>query len=233
MYKIIEDHKDFLLISKDTGVSFHKEGASAGLAERIRVDTGLQELYTLHRLDTMTSGLLLFAKNRNTAQKLSAQFRKRIIRKYYLAVSDRPPKKKQGLIAGDMAKARRGAWKLLRTREDPAVTQFFSTSMGNTLRLFILKPRTGKTHQLRVAMKSIGSPVLGDPLYHAKQDSGVDRGYLHSYAMSFTLRSRIYRFLCRPDSGRYFLNSAFLEALKRYEDPWELDWPELKEYRNP
>lgn len=228
MYKIIEDHKEFLVISKGADVSFHRDGKSAGLVETIRNDTGLKELYTVHRLDTMTSGLLLFAKNRNSAQKLSTLFRKKIIRKYYLALSDRKPRKKQGLISGDMARARRGAWKLLRTKLDPAVTQFFSTPMGNTLRLFILRPYTGKTHQVRVAMKSIGSPVLGDPLYHRKEDDGIDRGYLHSYAVSFTLHGRIYRFACKPDTGRYFTDRAFLETVKKYEVPWDLPWPEIK-----
>jgi tRNA pseudouridine32 synthase/23S rRNA pseudouridine746 synthase len=228
MYKIVEDHKDFLLISKDPDVSFHKEGESTGLVDTVRSDSGLNELYAVHRLDKITSGLLLFAKNRDSAKKLATQFRKKIIRKYYLAVSDRRPKKKQGLVQGDMAKARRGSWRLLRTMENPAVTQFFSTSMGNKLRLFILRPYTGKTHQVRVAMKSIGSPVLGDPLYHKKEDAGIDRVYLHSYAISFTLYRRIYRFTHKPDSGRYFIDKAFLDAVKRYENPWELEWPVVK-----
>lgn len=226
MYKIIADHRDFLLISKDPGVSFHAEGGSAGLVETVRSRTGLRELYTVHRLDKITSGLLLFAKNRGSAKKLAEQFRKKIIRKYYLAVSDRKPRKKQGLIAGDMARTRRGGWKLLRSRENPAITQFFSISMGNTLRLFLLRPHTGRTHQLRVAMKSLGSPILGDPLYHRKDDAGVDRMYLHSYAVSFTLYGRIYRFAHTPDTGRFFLDKAFLEAVKRFEIPWDLEWPE-------
>jgi len=228
MYKIIEDHKDFLLISKHSDVGFHKEGESTGLVDMVRSDNGLKELYALHRLDKITSGLLLFAKSRDSARKLAAQFRKKIIRKYYLAVSDRKPKKKQGLVQGDMAKARRGSWRLLRTSEDPAITQFFSTSMGNKLQLFMLRPYTGKTHQVRVAMKSIGSPVLGDPLYHKKEDAAPDRAYLHSYAISFTLYGRVYRFAHKPDSGRYFLDAAFLDAVKQYENPWELPWPKLK-----
>jgi tRNA pseudouridine32 synthase/23S rRNA pseudouridine746 synthase len=228
MYKIIEGHKDFLLISKDPDVSFHKEDESAGLVDTVRSDSGLHELYAVHRLDKITSGLLLLAKNRDSAKKLATQFRKKIIRKYYLAISDRSPKKKQGLVQGDMAKARRGSWRLLRTMENPAVTQFFSTYMRNKLRLFILRPYTGKTHQVRVAMKSIGSSVLGDPLYHKKEDAVIDRAYLHSYAISFTLYRRIYRFVQKPDTGRYFIDKAFLDAVKRYENPWELEWPEIR-----
>ena len=228
MYKIIEDRKDFLIICKDAGVSFHREGESSGLVDIVRSDNGLTELYTVHRLDKITSGLILLAKHKDSAKKLAIQFRKKIIRKYYLAISDRRPQKKQGLVQGDMAKARRGGWRLLRTRENPAITQFFSTAMGNKLRLFILRPYTGKTHQVRVAMKSLGSPVLGDPLYHKKEDAGIDRAYLHSYAISFTLYGRIYRFEHKPDTGRYFTDQAFLDAMKRYENPWELEWLEIK-----
>ena len=61
-----------------------------------------------------------------------------------------------------MQKARNGAWKLCQSKENPAITRFESVSCEPNLRLFILKPQTGKTHQLRVAMKSLGSPILGD-----------------------------------------------------------------------
>ena len=55
-----------------------------------------------------------------------------------------------------MQKARNGAWKLCQSKENPAITRFESVSCEPNLRLFILKPQTGKTHQLRVAMKSLG-----------------------------------------------------------------------------
>ena len=169
MYRIIKNHEDFLLINKSTEVSFHKESDTEGLLELLKKEPGIKELHTVHRLDKVTSGLLLFAKNTETAKDISRQFRKRLVEKYYIALSDRKPRKNQGLIKGDMIKSRRGAWKLLRTMNNPAVTQFFSCSAGNSLRLFIIRPRSGKTHQVRVALKSIGSPVLGDPMYHSNR----------------------------------------------------------------
>jgi tRNA pseudouridine32 synthase/23S rRNA pseudouridine746 synthase len=230
MFKVIEDHKDFLLISKNSDVSFHKDQEQEGLAEAIRTKLGISELSTVHRLDKITSGLLLFAKNRETAKKLTIQFRKNVVRKYYIALSDRTPKKKQGLIQGDMEKARRGSWKLLRTNKNPAITQFFSKPAGSNLRLFLLRPYTGKTHQLRVALKSIGAPVLGDPLYHGKEAGGeeIDRAYLHAYAISFILNSKIYRFIHPPDTGRYFFDKKVISALDSYKEPWELKWPEVR-----
>ena len=230
MYKIIENHKDFLLIDKHPGVSFHKDRNKEGLVSRLRAEIGTDELYTVHRLDKMTSGLLVFARNRESAKKLMYQFRDRQVTKNYLAISDGCPKKKQGLIKGDMEKSRRGAWKLTRTIKNPAVTQFFSYSLGGGLRLYILKPHTGKTHQIRVALKSIGAPVLGDPIYHRKEESDnvPDRGYLHSYALRFRLNNVTYQFVHRPDIGRLFTCKAFVKALKQYERPWELKWPSVR-----
>ena len=228
MYKIIKNHEDFLLINKFPGVSFHKESGTEGLLELLKREPGIKELYTLHRLDKVTSGLLLFAKNLETAKDISSQFRDRLVEKYYIALSDRKPRKKQGLIKGDMAKARQGAWKLLRTMNNPAVTQFFSCSAGNNLRLFIIRPRTGKTHQVRVALKSIGSPVLGDPVYHGGAGmEEIDRTYLHSYAIIFKVRGKEHRFVHQPDTGRFFTDKDFSAALEKYADPWELEWPSI------
>jgi len=227
VYRITKNHADFLLINKSPGVSFHLGSDTEGLLELLRKEPGIRELHTLHRLDKVTSGLLLFAKNPQTAKDISSQFRNRLVDKYYIALSDRKPRKKQGLIKGDMAKARRGSLKVLRTMNNPAVTQFFSCSTRNNLRLFIIKPRTGKTHQVRVALKSIGSPVLGDPIYHAKEERDeIDRTYLHSYAIIFRVKGKEYRFVQGPDAGRYFTDRNFADALKKYEKPWDLNWPQ-------
>ena len=226
MYRIIKNHEDFLLINKSPGVSFHKEQEAEGLLELLKKEPGIKELHTVHRLDKVTSGLLLFAKNNETAKDISRQFRNRQVEKYYIALSDRKPRKKQGLIKGDMEKARRGAWKLLRTMNNPAVTQFFSYSSGSNMRLFIIRPRTGKTHQVRVALKSIGSPVLGDTLYYGK-GSEIDRAYLHSYAIIFRIRGKEHCFMQEPDSGKYFMDKNFSDALKKIGDPRELKWPRI------
>lgn len=103
---------------------------------------------------------------------MAKAFRERRVHKYYLALSNRKPKKKQGSVIGDMARGRASTWKLLPKGAvpptDPAVTRFWSTSLPEVqpgLRLYLLKPETGRTHQLRVAMKSLGAAILGDQLY--------------------------------------------------------------------
>ncbi|WP_286234743.1 TIGR01621 family pseudouridine synthase [Thalassotalea sediminis] len=222
---IVDNQQHFIVIDKPAGIGFHDEGDVLGVHSLLKKQLLLAELYPLHRLDKMTSGLLIFAKNKLTAQAFQRLFEQREIEKYYLAVSDKKPKKKQGLIIGDMQKSRRGMWKLLRSKDNPAVTQFFSYSLPEAVRLFIIKPHSGKTHQIRVALASIGSPILGDH-YYAK--SQADRGYLHAFALSFSYSGKQYRYRLLPTNGLYFLTSECLTKINEITPPWKLAWPTYK-----
>ena len=221
MYELLENDPDFLVINKCENVSFNNEDEQEnGLFTQLKKDFPNEILYAVHRLDKVTSGILLIAKNIEMAQILSEKFRLGEIEKYYLAISDKKPKKKQGLIKGDMERSRRGSWKLLSTYRNPSVTQFFSYSFTEGKRLFILKPKTGKTHQLRVMMKSLGSPILGDQLY-----SGADsaRTYLHAYMIQFYLNEKKYTYKVLPSSGRNYL--AQYDKIESIGNPSELNWP--------
>jgi tRNA pseudouridine32 synthase / 23S rRNA pseudouridine746 synthase len=229
MFTLIHNCDDFVVISKKAGVSFHGDGTTMSLDDAIRAHLGIKELYALHRLDNLTSGLLVFARTHDAVRELAAQFRGRTIEKFYLAIGGARPKKKQGLVLGDMKKGRNGIWILAHTHERPAITRFYSTSMEPGLRLYVVRLYTGRTHQIRVALKSVSAPVIGDPRYCKKLPDGIepDRGYLHSYALAFTVSGVRYKFINPPGEGRYFLSDAFKRALARLgEDPWTLQWPE-------
>ncbi|WP_246036910.1 pseudouridine synthase [Thalassotalea litorea] len=182
-------------MSKPSGINFHDEDSiGQGFFNRYKRLYG--ELYPVHRLDKITSGILLMAKTPESARHLSELFANQKIGKVYIALASGKPKKKQGCVKGDMVKSRRGTYKLLRTQENPAITQFDSYSLSPGLRLYKLMPKTGKTHQLRVAMNSLGTAILGDPNYHAG-DSGnfpTDRGYLHAVQISFNFRDEQFQF---------------------------------------
>ena len=228
VYNLIEDNENFIIIYKKPNTSFHSEDGQTGLFETVKQCQGLQELYPVHRLDKVTSGLLIMAKTASVNQELVDQFKHRQVEKYYLAISDKKPKKKQGLIKGDMESARRGAWKLSNSQLNPAITQFFSSSMEEGKRLFIIKPHTGKTHQIRVALKSLGSPIMGDSLYaDAHTCVGVDRVYLHAYSLAFGLMGKCYRFTEPPREGDHFLSATFCSAVRELATPWELAWPKI------
>lgn len=222
MYQIISNEIDFILINKDANVHFHSQTGSAGVVAQLEQDIGIK-LFAVHRLDTPTSGLLLLAKSSEAARDFTQLFSEHKIQKYYLAIAAGKPKKKQGWVIGDMGKSRRSMYKLLRSTENPAITQFFSHSIPDGMRLYLLKPHSGKTHQLRVALASIGVPILGDELY-GKVPS--DRCYLHAYALHFAFRGKEYAYVHPPQQGNLFHHGKVIEQLNQeWQQPHELPWP--------
>lgn len=223
---IISEHKDFLVVYKPEGLPVHHthDSHKNTFIQQLRNTLASDSLYPCHRLDQVTSGLLLVAKGTVANKVLSEQFANRQVDKYYLALSPKKPRRKQGLIKGDMEQARNGGWKLSRASVNPAVTQFISFGLGNGLRLFVLKPHTGKTHQLRVALKSEASPILGDERYGG---SSADRCYLHAYELGFRYLGEEYHFRCLPHSGAHFGTPAFLEKAQSFGAARELHWPTL------
>jgi len=219
--EIISENDRFIVFNKPPGLSFHSEEGE-GFVVLAEKQTGMK-LYSVHRLDKMTSGLILLAKSSEAANSLSKLFEERKIEKYYLAISMRKPKKKQGWIKGDMSSARRGSYKLLNTHDNPAVTQFISTALRTHERFFLIKPHTGKTHQIRVALKSLGSPIAGDRRYaNADEAKEEERGYLHAYALRFRLEGELFSFVCLPDRGERFLSPQCKEQFLLWDQPWKM-----------
>lgn len=229
MFDIVFRHPEFIVINKYPDVSVHKDDNDVGLVQCVSAALDQKPLYLVHRLDKMTSGLLLLARNSEAAAVLSQKFARREMEKYYLALGSAKPRKKQGLICGDMSRTRRSAWKLLSSRNHPAVTQFLSQAAEPGIRLYLCKPHTGKTHQIRVALKSVGAPILGDPIYFPSDHR--DRGYLHAYAIRFDFNQAHFEFVCNPVEGPYpgelWQSTAIRTAINAWQTPWTLDWPVL------
>ena len=213
--EVVYQHSDFIIINKPAGLSVHKDQAEQGLTELVAKQLNVPQVWLVHRLDKVTSGLLILALNAESAAEFSRLFSEHKIYKTYLALSNQKPKKKQGLIIGDMKKARDGAWKLCQTKENPAITRFESVNCEPNLRLFILKPQTGKTHQLRVAMKSLGSPILGDGLY-GKNTEKIDRTYLHATQLEFDYLNDFISVTCLPSQGQFWLKPTVFEQIQVY-----------------
>lgn len=225
--QIIDTHSDFYIVNKPAGVGFHdeqtNEGKITGFFNRVCQHLS-EDLFPVHRLDKMTSGLLILARNKACAQSFQTMFEQKQVEKVYIAITDKKPKKKQGSIVGDMSKARGGQWKLLKSQENPAITRFFSwgavTEDNAPYRLKVLKPETGKTHQLRVACKSLGAPIVGDELYGG---SSADRGYLHAFALRFCIQQQSYEYRMLPESGELF-NRLTTDTMTKLQRPFELPW---------
>ncbi|NVD06417.1 TIGR01621 family pseudouridine synthase [Vibrio sp. JPW-9-11-11] len=229
MFDILYTHSDFLVVNKHPNVSVHKDDGDTMLLQEVAKESGDKQLYLIHRLDKMTSGLLLLGRSAQAARELSEQFAERKVAKFYLAIGGKKPKKKQGLICGDMERSRRSSWKLLNRSQNPAMTQFFSSASAPGERLFLCKPLTGKTHQIRVALKSVGSAIVGDPIYNPS--SQADRGYLHAFALCIEYQSHTYRFVCdprkSPSFGDKWHHDTTSQAMDSWLKPWELSWPTI------
>ncbi|ETX11808.1 pseudouridine synthase [Marinomonas ushuaiensis DSM 15871] len=223
MLQILFRCDDYWVIDKPAGMSFHAESEELGVMQALSMSYPDNTFFPVHRLDKLTSGLLIVACHVQAASLFGKMFEKHEMEKRYLALSERKPKKKQGTVSGGMATSRRGQWKLTQQNENLAVSQFFSTSFEG-IRLFIIRPLTGKTHQIRVALKSVGSPILGDARYGG---SVSDRGYLHAYSIQFEWDGETKKYLCLPTSGECFSPelSSFVVA---HFDESLLKWPSKK-----
>lgn len=225
MIETVLTHSDFYIVDKPAGVGFHDEkGASQGFFNQC-CEHFSESLFPVHRLDKITSGLLILARNQQAAVWFQQAFENKQISKLYLAFSNSKPKKKQGSIIGDMSKSRNSQWKLTKSKTNPATTRFFSWGIEHNeitgLRLFLLKPETGKTHQIRVAMKSLGSPIFGDDLYGGEN---ADRGYLHAYGLKFQYQEQLIELYQLPTMGTWF-NRVSPVIAQHCEGGFNNNWP--------
>ncbi|MBS1830035.1 MAG: RluA family pseudouridine synthase [Acidobacteria bacterium] len=142
----------------------------------------------VHRLDKQTSGVLLVARNDAAHQKLAAQFAGREVEKTYIALVEGVVKKDSGRIdkpiARDPVKRVKMTARLDRGRA--AWSEYRVTRRFAKHTLVEVKIGTGRTHQIRVHLSSIGHPVAGDRLYGAAAEVGHDRFFLHAWRIRFT-----------------------------------------------
>ncbi|MDQ8023516.1 MAG: pseudouridine synthase [Moraxellaceae bacterium] len=232
--RVVARHAGLIVFAKPAGMSFHAEGGESGFMAAARAASGVDSLHAVHRLDRITSGLVLCATDAEAARELSTQFASAQVEKYYLALSARKPAKTQGWVKGHMEKGRGGNWRLVAGQGQErgqgqeqgvgpfAVTQFFSYGLGEGRRLFVVRPRTGRTHQIRVALKSLGSPILGDARYGGAE---ADRGYLHAWTLRLLWRGESLNWTVPPDEGSAFVDATLQARLQEIGAPWQLAWP--------
>ncbi|MEC8229800.1 MAG: pseudouridine synthase, partial [Pseudomonadota bacterium] len=235
---ILYEDDNLLVVNKPSGVSMHddaKNNASsqqsnnsgdlgAGVVTLLKAQLGITQLHLCHRLDTGTSGCLCLAKTDNMAREIGELFASRQVNKYYLALSAQKPKKKHGIVIGDMKNRRGGQRILLKSTQNPAITQFFSQSASPGIRGFIVKPYSGKTHQIRVALKSIGAPILGDTLYGGQD---ADRLHLHAWKLVLPLSHDTVSVTAQMQSGEMFLREDVQTWFASLNKPEAFPWPNV------
>lgn len=229
----IADEADFSVWYKPAGLSVHCEQGEGFVAAASRL--AHTPYYPVHRLDQGTSGLLVLAKSSQAAALFGELFATHQIEKYYLALAIGKPKQKQGWVKGDMVPARGGNYKLLPSLQNPAVSYFVSQSLvGDGIptgaRLYLIKPWSGKTHQIRVALKAMAAAIAGDPRYGG---APADRLYLHALALRFNYQGQQYLYQVDPLEGDWFVHNACRELLATtWPDAASLSWPQYQKPRS-
>jgi len=145
----------------------------------------------VHRLDKDTSGLILVAKSEASQLWLQQQFSARKVEKIYLALVDGHPRTTSGRIEAAVYRNPKDRKKMAIAppqKGKNAITSFSIEKEYANHTLLKVKPLTGRTHQIRVHLASIGCPVVGDTVYGRKNPSlPIHRQFLHAYELKITL----------------------------------------------
>ena len=191
---VLYEDDDVMVVNKPSGLLTHAKGGLSTeptVAEIIRPKTsfasGTDRPGIVHRLDRDTSGVLIIAKTADAATHLQRQFAQRTAKKTYLAVTDGVPKLAAAKI--DLPIGRNpSAPSTFRIDPNgkPAQTTYRVLEATDAQALVELKPTTGRTHQLRVHMAYLNTPILGDRVY-GKPDAS--RLMLHAHKLEITLPS--------------------------------------------
>lgn len=188
---IIYEDTNVIVINKPTGVISHARGKywdEASVASFIRNKVSNMEgerAGIVHRLDRATSGVMVCAKNPETLKFLQKQFSNRKTKKIYIAVVKGNVEPSQAIIDVPLA---RNSKKPQTFRPDPtgkkATTAYKVIKSKDSYSVLELRPATGRTHQIRVHLKHINHPVIGDELYGGKK---ADRLYLHALSIEIAI----------------------------------------------
>ena len=191
---ILYEDDDVIVVNKPSGLLTHAKGGLSTeptVAEIIRPKTsfasGTDRPGIVHRLDRDTSGVLIIAKTTEAAAHLQRQFAQRTAKKTYLAMTNGVPKLAAAKI--DMPIGRNpAAPSTFRVDPNgkPAQTDYQVLAVADTKALIELKPTTGRTHQLRIHMAYLNTPILGDRVYGKPNAS---RLMLHAHKLEITLPS--------------------------------------------
>ena len=199
-FDVIYECDDFLVVNKKSGVVVHKgvDHEDNTLAdELVKIYPQLsgigdgedyERAGMVNRLDKDTSGVMLVAKTVESFLFYKRMFQDRKIKKEYYGVVRGVIKNDRGTVSRALKRSKGDFRKktVVQAGEEgrEAITEYVVRKRGDNITFVSMFPLTGRTHQLRVHMRSIGNPILGDKLYgNAISNVGVDRLALHSYRL--------------------------------------------------
>jgi len=226
---LIHEDKNLVVVAKPAGIAVHgalRSGGRSGSAKGGTLVDWLRERYPaisavgddpnvrpgiVHRLDKNTSGVMVVARNQESFEALKQLFKSRDIEKTYLALVVGTPKKSSGTIDAPIGRltrnrTKRGTGRGI-TAARTAVTTYRVLERFDGWSLLRIRPKTGRTHQIRVHLASIGHPIAGDAVYGAGRSTlpGLERQFLHAFSLAFSL----------PPGRRWHFEAALPDDLDR------------------
>ena len=193
---IVYEDEDLAIINKNAGMVVHPaHGHNSGtlvnaIMYHIKDLSGINGKIRpgiVHRLDKDTSGLIIIAKNDKSHLKLSNMFSTKEIKKTYLTIVKGKINKKSGRIVTNIGRNKLDRKKMAvvdATNGKNAITNFEVLAQNEKFSFVKVNIETGRTHQIRVHMKSINHVILGDSTY-GSEDKNIKRQMLHAYKLEF------------------------------------------------
>ncbi|MEW5951972.1 MAG: RNA pseudouridine synthase [Elusimicrobia bacterium] len=209
--EIIFENEKFLIIDKPAGLlsvrargSLSKEKTAA---DWIKENFG--DVFIVHRLDKETSGLMIFAKTADMQKKFSDMLEKRLIEKKYRALVWGHPDKKNGFIDKRIKEFSSGRCAIDFDGKD-SFTEYKVEKEFEKTSLLTVSPKTGRRHQIRVHLYSLGHPLVGDRLYgNIAENKKYPRLMLRSFYLAFEIEGEKFSFSMIKDPSFESLLSLF------------------------
>ncbi|MDI6756470.1 MAG: RluA family pseudouridine synthase [Endomicrobiia bacterium] len=211
---VIHEDGDIIVVNKPAGLVVHPacghpDGTFANaLSGRSEMSGESWRPYLVHRLDKETTGVIVAAKNESAKINLSNQFKNRTVDKTYVAVVKGETDFRKAVIDAPLGRSASNRFMIEvgagARKESLTEIERFARSSG--VSVFLVKPKTGRTHQIRAHFSYIGHPILGDALYGGAAE-GVSRPLLHALRIEFnhpvSKRRVKYEASLPPDMAKY------------------------------
>ncbi len=187
--QILYQDNSLLVVNKPAGLPVLPDGWDKNAPYLVRMlEEQFDKVWVAHRIDKITSGLVVFALNAEAHRSLSVQFERHEVKKVYHALVNGIPKWEEKVTKFPL---RVNVGHKHRTVVDdrngaPSETRFKILECYQAAALVEASPMTGRTHQIRVHAYALGYPLLGDVLYSAPETAVIARPALHAHALIFT-----------------------------------------------
>ena len=192
---IIAENRFWIAINKPAGLIVEKSPFESPTIEDLvweYLESTVKKpfLGIVHRLDRVTSGVLILAKKKLALKELNQQFSERSVEKVYHALTEAIPENREGELINWLEKDQKNKKAILHTTQKPktkqAVLNYKVLNHDRSNALLEIKPATGRFHQIRAQLAQIDCPIVGDAKYGAVEAFAEKQIALHAYQLDFT-----------------------------------------------